>query len=206
MAAKPMQKDEQTLSPEELAQAGLKALQNASELLEEAQLLFEHGHWGRAVFLCCISSEELGKCFISLSAVMNRRAGVFDERRYRTRFRTHREKTAILNFFEDIFVSSSDMPTEASQIDNDTKIMEKVKLASLYSDFYGSNAHAPSELINAKLATEVLKLTKNRVNHFLDNVRPKFAHALQIDPAQIARFQREFLKAMGPEVEPGSDS
>lgn len=197
-----MQKDEQPLSAEELRDAGIKALQNASELVEEAQLLFAHGHWSRVVFLCCISGEELGKCFISLSAVMNRRTGAFDERRYKTRFRTHREKIAVLNFFEDIFVSSSDMPIEASQIDADTQVTEKTKLASLYCDFYGAKAHAPSELITEKLASEVLKLSKSRVNHFIENVRPKFDHALLIDPEQTIRFQREFLQAIGAKVKP----
>ena len=111
-----MQNDKRQISTEELKNAGVKSLQNASELVQEAQLLFEHGHWSRAVFLCCISGEELGKCFISLSAIINRRAGTFDERRYKERFRIHREKTSILNVFEDTFVLSSTVPIEPSEI------------------------------------------------------------------------------------------
>src|SRR2546430_15129670 len=116
-----MKKGESQLGVEELRNAGIKALQNASELVSEAQLLFDNGHMSRAVFLCCIAGEELGKCFISLSAVMNRRAGAFKEKRYKARFRTHRDKMGMLNFFEDVFVSSSDIPVEPSKIDADTK-------------------------------------------------------------------------------------
>jgi AbiV family abortive infection protein len=193
--------NEKPLSAEDLRDAGIKALRNAAELVEEAQLLFEHGRWGRSVFLCCVSGEELGKCFISLSAVMNQRAGAFNEKRYRARFRTHREKTAILNFFEDVFVFSSDMPSGPSQIAADTQVTEKTKLASLYCDFYDGKAQAPSELITEELASAVLKLSKSRVNHFIENVRPKFDRALRVDPAQITRFQSDFLRAIGAEAE-----
>jgi AbiV family abortive infection protein len=188
--------DKQHLSAEELRNAGIKALQNAAELVEEAQLLFQHGHLSRAVFLCCISGEELGKCFISLSAVMNRRAGVFDEKRYKKRFRTHLEKTAILDFFENVFVSSSDIPIEPSKIDDNAQAVEKFKLASLYCDFYDDKPHAPSELVSETLASKLLELSKKRVRHFTEHVRPKFDQALRVDPAQILRFQREFLQAM----------
>jgi AbiV family abortive infection protein len=190
-----MENDEMQLSAEEIKNAGIKAFQNACELAQEAELLFEHGHLSRAVFLCCISGEELGKCFISLSAVMNRRAGVFNEKRYKKRFRTHREKTAILHFFEDVFVSLSD-PIEPSQLEAETQAMERVKLASLYCDFYGIKAHTPSEIVNQKFAAEILTLSKNRLNHFTEHVRPKFDHAAKIDPAEILRLQREFLKGI----------
>jgi len=181
------------LSAEVLREAGTKALQNASELVEEARVLLELGHWSRAVFLCCIAGEELGKCFMSLSAVLNRRMGRFNERRYRERFRRHQEKTGLLNFFEEVFVSSSlKVPLEPQYI----RDLEKMKLASLYCDFYGAHACAPSELITEQLARNVLRLAQERVEHFAASVRPYFDRALDIDPAEAARFQDEFLRLM----------
>jgi AbiV family abortive infection protein len=188
-----MQNDERQITAEELRNAGVKSLQNASELVEEAQLLFDHGRWSRAVFLCCISGEELGKCFISLSAIINRRAGTFDERRYKERFRIHRQKTSILNFFEDTLVSSSTVPIQPSDIVATAQMVEKTKLASLYCDFYGVEARAPSELITEELATVTLRLAKKRVEHFSERVGPKFDHALEIEPSDIQRFRREFF-------------
>jgi len=61
------------LSAENLKDAGIKSFENASELVQEARILYEHKCWSRAVFLCFISGEELGKCFITLSAVVNQR-------------------------------------------------------------------------------------------------------------------------------------
>ena len=188
------QSDEEKLSAKDLRDAGIKAFKNASELVEEAGLLYENGHWSRAVFLCCISGEELGKCFMSLSEVVNRMIGRFDEKHYRQRFRTHREKTGTLTFFEGVFVSQSD--ESLKELEAFTKGTETMKLASLYCDFYGVVAQAPSELIPEKLATEVLKLAKNRVKHFRANVRPKLDQVLKIDPKEIEHFRNEFLRTM----------
>jgi AbiV family abortive infection protein len=199
-----MQNPDQLLSAEDLRRAGIKSFQNASELVDEAQLLFEHGHWSRAVFLCCISGEELGKCFISLSAIVNRITGKFDEKDYRQRFRTHREKTGTLTFFEAVFVSLSDKAAQTLDVDIDTQ--EKMKLASLYCDLYGVEAHAPSDLVNKELASEVLKLAKNRVKHFKKRIRPQFDDVVQVDAAEVARFQDEFLRAISVDVEADSDS
>jgi AbiV family abortive infection protein len=40
------------LSLEQLKINRQKALANARELIEEAQFLFEKGHWARVIFLC----------------------------------------------------------------------------------------------------------------------------------------------------------
>jgi AbiV family abortive infection protein len=192
--------DKQQPSAEELRNAGLKAFRNASELVEEAQLLYEHGHLTRAFFLCCISGEELGKCFISLSAIVNRMAGTFDEKRYMKRFRAHREKTGALTFFENSFVF--DLPSELSDMKDSVEAAEKTKLASLYSDFYGVKAHVPSEVIPERLVTMTLAVANDRLKYFAERVRPKFDYVLEIDPAQILALRRELavISAVRPDA------
>jgi AbiV family abortive infection protein len=180
------------LTAENLREAGIKSLENASELVHEARLLHEHGYWSRTVFLCCISGEELGKCFMTLSAVVNLRVGKFNEKRYKQRFRTHEEKTGALNFFEDFFVSS-DLPIGPEEIDKATKATEKIKLASLYCDYYGIEAYMPLELITEELAAGTLGLAEKRVEHFVKNIRPKFDHVLEIDPDEVIRLQKELF-------------
>jgi AbiV family abortive infection protein len=187
-----MNRNTQRLTAEKLREAGIKSLENASELFREARLLHEHGFWSRAVFLCCISGEELGKCFITLSAVVNHRVGKFNERRYKQRFRAHEEKTGSLNFFEDIFVSS-DFPVGQEKIDKATRGTERFKLASLYCDYYGIEPHKPSELITEELAAGALKLAENRVAHFNEHVRPKFDQVLKIDPEEVIRLQNQLF-------------
>jgi len=181
------------LSAENLKEAGIKSLQNASELVQEARILYEHKCWSRAVFLCCISGEELGKSFMTLSAVVNQMTGKFNEKRYRERFRSHGEKTGSMNFFEDVFVSSSDLPIHPREIDRATKMTERIKLASLYGDYYGTEPHKPSELITEKLAAEALRLAENRVEYFTKRVRPMFDHVLEINPEKMICLQAEIL-------------
>lgn len=190
------------LSAENLKEAGIKSLQNASELVREARILYDHKCWSRAVFLCCISGEELGKSFMTLSAVVNQMTGKFDEKRYRERFRNHGEKTGSLNFFEGVFVSPSDLPIQPEEIDQATRMTERVKLASLYCDYYGTEPHKPSELITEKLAAETLKLGENRVEHFTKRVRPMFDHVLEIDPEKVMRLQSEILGTTDTQVNP----
>lgn len=184
------------LSPERLAEAGLKSFENASELIEEAELLLSHKHLSRTVYLCAIAGEELAKCFMSLSAVVNRRVGLFNEKRYKARFRSHREKTGLLHFFEDVFVSP-DVQWQPPDIESGVNRNEMIKLGSLYCDFYGSEPHNPRDLISEVFATEALKLGKNRVEHFRKTVCPKFRVALESDVQTLGRGQRSFLKALG---------
>ena len=185
---------ESELSVEELRNAGIKAFENASELVEEAQVLHKHGHLSRALFLCCISGEELGKSFISLSAVANRITGAFDEKRYKERFRAHREKTGVLMFLEDVFVF--ELPPELPKVKRDAEAVEKSKLSALYCDFYGTEAQKPSEVIPEHLVNTTLEVAKQRLKYFADNVRPKFDYVLEIDKTKAIQFQREFLQTM----------
>lgn len=119
----------------------------------------------------------------------------FDERRYRERLRAHREKTGVLNLFEEFFVSPSTAAVDIEKTDGDTEKSEKLKLASLYSDFYGSQASAPSEIITKELASGAMTLADNRVRHFTQEVRPKFDQILKIDPQKILNFENELLRS-----------
>jgi AbiV family abortive infection protein len=53
------------LTSDLLRDYGLAALANASELMAEATLLHDHGHFARAYFLAVAAIEETGKAFIA---------------------------------------------------------------------------------------------------------------------------------------------
>jgi AbiV family abortive infection protein len=185
------------LTFQDLRDAGIKSLENATELVKEAKVLFAHNHWSRVVFLCSIAGEELGKCFISLTAVVNLMTGRFNEKRYRERFRVHREKTGVLNFFEEFFVSSATF-VDVGKIESDTEKLEKLKLASLYCDFYPSQPYAPSEIITRELASGAIALAENRVRRFAQEIRPKFDQVLEIDPQQFLKLEDELSRSVAP--------
>ena len=189
------------LTVQDLRNAGIKSLENATELVEEARTLFVSNHWSRSVFLCCISGEELGKCFMSLTAMVNLKTGRFDENRYKERFRAHREKTGVLNFFEEFFVSSS-TEVDIDKIEGDTEKSEKLKLASLYCDFYRGQPYAPSEVITKELAGGAITLAENRVRRFMQEVRPKFDQVLEIDQQQFLKLEDELFRSVGTSATP----
>lgn len=55
-------------TPEVLREYSEAALKNASELVEEASLLYAHGHVARAYFLAVASIEETGKALLAFDA------------------------------------------------------------------------------------------------------------------------------------------
>ncbi len=56
-------------SAEILTQYSNGALDNSSQLIEEADLLFQHGYWARSYYLAIAAIEEIGKSFLAYDAL-----------------------------------------------------------------------------------------------------------------------------------------
>ena len=83
----------QRLSIEQITNLSNYCLQNASELIKEARLLFENKRYARSVFLSMVALEETSKRDITLQAILigenEKQWGEFWEK-----FRSHRAKIA----------------------------------------------------------------------------------------------------------------
>lgn len=88
------------LSLEQLAHGRLEALQNAIDLIEDAECLLKQGRWARSAFLSNIAIEELGKYLMIMGAIGNLIAGQIDWRKFWKRFVSHREKTGNVFLFD----------------------------------------------------------------------------------------------------------
>ena len=71
--------------------------------------------------------------------------------------------------------------------------------ASLYCDFYGTRAHAPSELVTEELARGTLKLVQNRVERFTKEAGPNSSTRSKLiqpksDATRIGSFARSGLR------------
>ena len=181
------------LDRERLRQAGVKALQNAEQLIEEAEILYERERWPRVVFLCQIAGEELGKCFISLTAIVRIVNGTFEEDVYRKRCRTHRSKTGMTDFFESLVFSEQPLTEFLEQRKGRIERFESLKLASLYTDFVADVPVSPNELIGRELASGMLLLAQNRVKHFGLAVKPLLDRVLleSLSMEEFSRFEAE---------------
>jgi AbiV family abortive infection protein len=110
------------LSVEELLDGCRESLANASELLDEAELLLENEHYARAYFLAHIACEEMAK-----SPILNRAACELalelppDWRKLDKRLRDHRgkiRKVLTMDYFQsEIRVDDSDVKDFAEDLE-----------------------------------------------------------------------------------------
>ena len=147
-----------SIQPQDLYELSVKSLANANELVEEAQLLFDHRRWPRVVFLCQIAGEELAKCFMSLTAIPRYAFETFNESTFLRRLRDHREKTGEIDFFEQLFVGSDSIEHRDRAWRND---FERFKLLSLYTDFFQGHAIQPSDGMTEAVALAALTLSNS---------------------------------------------
>lgn len=147
---------------EQLKLGRLAALENAVELVQDAEVLYNAGRWSRSLFLSQIATEELGKYMMIVSAVANVTAGTMDWTAFWQRFRNHKAKFGNVLHLE--YLVERDVPAAKylKKLPSEKKQNDLVKMLSLYSDFDGTAFYRPSELINQEVARVVLEVTKQR--------------------------------------------
>jgi AbiV family abortive infection protein len=151
------------LSLEQLIHGRLKALQNAIDLINDAECLFKEGRWARSAFLSQIAIEELGKYLMIMGAIGNLIAGKIELRKFWRRFLSHREKTG--NIF--LFDAALSPPNDDEEIQRvfektytDATEFQKEKLSSLYVDFQGDQFILPMDVIDEKTPTKRIENAK----------------------------------------------
>ena len=136
-----------SLTVEQLIIAHKKTKSNATSLYKEAQLLFENKMYARCYFLLCIANEELGKSIFVVSAIVDLIAGKIDWHKFWKKLRNHKSKTGMIEFFENMFVSSDDNLTPWKELEQRIPTLEELKMASLYSDMFQNDFFDPEEII-----------------------------------------------------------
>lgn len=124
------------LTREQLIAASNKVMQNASNLLQEAKLLYENDRFSRSYFLLCICNEELGKLIMISSAIVDLVNNTFDWKRFWKHLRNHKDKTGTIEHIENLFISTDDNFTEPDKIQKLLPLLEELKMGSLYSDMF----------------------------------------------------------------------
>jgi AbiV family abortive infection protein len=185
------------LTTEQLRLLALKAHANALELVDEAMLLFEHGHFARCVFLTQIAGEELGKCHLTMTSIPKLLLGKMHWSRFWQRFRSHKEKSFGVHFFED-FMSEYKMES-LEKMTHIVSTLEAGKMRSLYSDQWQEEAIAPSDWVKKELAANLLSWARGRLSLFAARVVPMLDKTFmdEFTAADMHRHLREFVEAMG---------
>jgi AbiV family abortive infection protein len=153
------------LNREHLIMLAKKSLQNARELVKEAELLFDNKRWARTVFLCHTAGEEFGKSVQCFTAVMDHARGVLDFVKFRKRFLSHLSKTTTIRFFEAMMSPEDDhLIDEIKGLEEEVSALLQGRNATLYSDMFSDGTvFAPSDIIPEKMASDALSWAKGRL-------------------------------------------
>lgn len=177
------------LTPQQ-AEAGIGvAVQNASELLEDAKLLLNHGRWPRSASLSILAVEEIGK--VSLLRGLLLCDSPTDLNGAWRRYRTHTKKNVLgmlpslfkrlvrlrgqkkdflIEDFRPLFDGSSNFP----------RMLESIKQIGFYSDCLG-NVHwnLPRNSISEGLARTLLRTAEILISA-IDSAAMETAPELEI--------------------------
>ena len=191
------------LTLEEIDDARKKILQNASELIEEAQLLLEHKRHARAYALAHIGCEELAKLPMLARVAPRVAQGLrVDWKKLGKRLFSHAAKTR--NWLGlDVARNSIDKEPFDEELFDKERFVESVSLApvlvrlrnqSLYTDEVDGTYQTPSEVVPERMAEIFVGLARER----LDFVRPieESLHGRWHEIGSHKDF-RELLKRIG---------
>lgn len=169
--------------PSEVLYSGrVKALDNSKRLRRDADILFRAGSFASAFFLVQISTEELGKYSLIVSSSISALHGSLDWKNFWKRFRSHKNKTEVLQSLEDLYnvinkESKKLLNTEENR--DYASLQDEVKMKSLYSDYTeGCEFSDPSFLINEEVCSLAIQLLDTRiemVEKFEDEIASKMA-------------------------------
>ena len=158
------------LSINQIKESRLKALQNAEELVNDAEILFQAERWPRVLFLCQISGEEIGKYLLLSSIFVQKISGVdIDWKRVWKRLTSHTEKYELVTYAEDVFLEKeilADIKNYFEKLKDESKELERFKQKSLYCDFTEEIPHCPSDIIGKDIAESALQWAKKRCRLF----------------------------------------
>ena len=189
------------LSLDQLIEGRQKPLKNASDLIEEAEILLNSHRWARAVFLACIAIEELGKYLIIMGAIGRVLTGNMDWKKFWKRFRSHEEKTGNIMVFDAMigpFVSAEDTLASVRRAKRHTSDQEKEKLNSLYVDCTAEGFVLPMDHVNEKDANKAVESAKAVLRFFREMENHVFSDmcADSIKPEMFADYEK-WLQMLG---------
>jgi AbiV family abortive infection protein len=186
------------LSIEQLKIARRKSLQNAGELINDAEILFKSKSWARTLFISQIAGEEIGKYLILTSAFVSLVAGDnVNWKKFWQRITSHQEKLQMATYLEDILLGQ-DFPKKLveyfEKLKEETKNLERFKQYALYCDFTTESPCCPSDLISKDIALNALKWAKGRYKLFAKIESELKRHSIpnKISKEGIQAFRKKY--------------
>lgn len=105
----------------------------------------------------------------------------------------------MIEFFENIFVSSDDNFTPWKELEERIPTLEEIKMASLYADMFQNDFFDPAEIITFNLVKSTLELTGHRIK-LINDISPS-DNVLRLAKKEDVLAYRTKLKEMGIEID-----
>jgi len=173
-----------------------KPLQNAADLVQDAELLLDKKRWARAVFLSQIAIEELGKYLMIIGAIGQVLKNQIHWKRFWKRFNKHTEKTGNILTFNALlspFVSLGNTKTNLEKARRDEAYLEKRKFTALYVDFELNKFVLPMDVIDKETAEVAVREAKAVLEFFEDGEKkvPSKVDLTRLTPEKLARVAKK---------------
>jgi AbiV family abortive infection protein len=165
------------LSIKQIEEGCAKVLENARDLIHDAETLLKAKRYARSYYLAHLACEEMAKIPMLIGAAVDILGGRrFDWTELDRRLHSHTEKIMgilVIDYFTDR-KAENDPDIEKLKEDLErTKSYKKLKEHSLYTGLVEGRFKKPSELIHPGLATNLVKLAQDRLGFFESINLPK---------------------------------
>ena len=159
-----------SLSVNQIEKARVTVLENARELVEEAELLLANNRFARAYSLAHLACEELAKIpmLVRAGAYTSRGLDV-DRTKLDKRIRSHTSKLRLILLMDFLHDSEVEDDADIRRLKEDLQRIphyNDLKNRSLYASLVDDAFRKPSDLIPGPIATIFLKLTRRRLAFF----------------------------------------
>lgn len=180
------------LTPETIEAGRHKILSNASQLIEEAELLLKAGHNARAYTLACLASEELAKIPMLVRASASYLCDIeFDWDELERKLKSHYRKLEGILGIDFLFASAkSDIELLKEDWDR-IPSYNRVKNWSIYVSCVKGEFVEPADVITKPLAAEMVKLAQNRLTAFnkIEKAYDGWLERIQKNPGLLSEIK-----------------
>jgi AbiV family abortive infection protein len=148
-------------SEELLTQYSIDALDNASQLIEEADLLFQHGRLARSYYLAVAAIEEIGKSFLAFDALGRNLNDSAVTAKVRSSLESHSRK--ITAAFNASVISHSNLRDELEGIIDLMISLKRGREPSMYTDinYLDAKLYRPKDVVREVAARDCIRLARH---------------------------------------------
>jgi AbiV family abortive infection protein len=144
-----------------LAEYSRAALENAEDLIDEAELLLRNGHFSRAYFIAVASIEEIGKSFIAFEAQGRNLNDSAVTSKIGNSLESHSKK--IISAFRASVLTHGDLKNELMGIIDLMIALKNGREPSMYTDidYVAAVVRSPKDVIRQRAATDCVYIAKH---------------------------------------------